>query len=125
MGYDERGRCPMLVDGACSIYEHRPMACRAYDCRVFAATGVTPQDKPAIAARAVEWHFTVRPEDRQRWRALRAAAAFVAERLPDADATKVAVLAVEVHDLFLDAPDAPIDEAAVLARARREEGGGE
>src|SRR4051794_27144353 len=24
MGYDERGHCPMLVDGACSIYEHRP-----------------------------------------------------------------------------------------------------
>src|SRR5947207_512379 len=33
MGYDERGHCPMLVEGACSIYEHRPRACRTYDCR--------------------------------------------------------------------------------------------
>src|SRR5689334_24657317 len=24
MGYDEKGRCPMLVDDKCSIYEHRP-----------------------------------------------------------------------------------------------------
>src|ERR1700675_3707326 len=24
LGYDEKGRCPMLVDGKCSIYEHRP-----------------------------------------------------------------------------------------------------
>ncbi len=24
LGYDERGHCPMLVDNACSIYEHRP-----------------------------------------------------------------------------------------------------
>jgi len=28
LGYDERGHCPMLVDGACSIYEHRPRTCR-------------------------------------------------------------------------------------------------
>ena len=50
MGYDERGHCPMLVDGACSIYEHRPRTCRTYDCRIFAVTGVEP-DQPAIAAR--------------------------------------------------------------------------
>jgi Fe-S-cluster containining protein len=56
MGYDERGHCPMLVDGGCSIYEHRPRACRTYDCRVFAATGIVPDD-PAIAARAVRWRF--------------------------------------------------------------------
>src|SRR5207253_1500026 len=40
LGYDERGHCPMLIDGGCSIYEHRPRTCRTYDCRVFAATGV-------------------------------------------------------------------------------------
>ncbi|MFI5042361.1 MAG: YkgJ family cysteine cluster protein, partial [Acidimicrobiales bacterium] len=31
LGYDERGRCPMLVDARCSIYEHRPRTCRTYD----------------------------------------------------------------------------------------------
>jgi Fe-S-cluster containining protein len=46
----------MFVDGACSIYAHRPRTCRTYDCRVFAATGVVP-DKPAIAARVAQWQF--------------------------------------------------------------------
>src|SRR5437868_3481590 len=27
MGYDERGHCPMLIEGKCSIYEHRPRTC--------------------------------------------------------------------------------------------------
>jgi uncharacterized protein len=42
MGYDDRGHCPMFVDGACSVYEHRPRTCRTYDCRVFAAAGLVP-----------------------------------------------------------------------------------
>ena len=51
MGYDERGHCPMLVDDRCSIYDHRPQACRTYDCRVLAATGLVldDSDKRAIA----------------------------------------------------------------------------
>lgn len=58
MGYDEQGCCPMFVDGVCSIYAARPRACRAYDCRVFAATGVTPDaDKPRIAQQASRWSF--------------------------------------------------------------------
>jgi Fe-S-cluster containining protein len=59
MGYDERGHCPMFVDGACSIYEHRPRTCRAYDCRVFAATGVELDDpaKADIAERIARWRF--------------------------------------------------------------------
>ena len=27
------GGCAMFVDGKCSIYEDRPMACRQFDCR--------------------------------------------------------------------------------------------
>jgi Fe-S-cluster containining protein len=71
MGYDERGHCPMLVDGACSIYEHRPRTCRTYDCRVFAATGVEPEGQPSIAARVREWRFDV--DDGARWDAVHAA----------------------------------------------------
>jgi Fe-S-cluster containining protein len=56
MGYDNRGHCPMFKDNRCSIYEHRPRTCRTYDCRVFAATDVTPDD-PAIAARVAQWRF--------------------------------------------------------------------
>jgi uncharacterized protein len=60
--YDEQGHCPMLVDGACSIYEHRPRTCRTYDCRVFAVTGVEPEGQPAIAARVAEWRFEIDDE---------------------------------------------------------------
>jgi Fe-S-cluster containining protein len=71
LGYDERGHCPMLVDGRCSIYEHRPRACRAYDCRIFAVTGVEPEGQPAIAARVREWRVEI--DDRARWQRVRAA----------------------------------------------------
>ena len=63
LGYDERGHCPMLVDGACSIYAHRPRTCRIYDCRVFPATGVEIDDPaqrrdrgagPALALRRLD-----------------------------------------------------------------------
>ena len=56
MGYDEHGRCPMLGDHGCTIYEHRPRTCRTYDCRVFAATGITP-DQPFIAEQVARWQF--------------------------------------------------------------------
>ena len=56
MGYDDHGNCPMFVDGRCSIYEQRPRTCRSYDCRVFAAADVVPDD-PAIAARVSGWRF--------------------------------------------------------------------
>lgn len=66
MGHDERGRCPMLVDGACSIYEARPRTCRTYDCRVFTASAVRPEDQPDIAAAAARFELTGEPELRQR-----------------------------------------------------------
>jgi len=56
LGYDADGCCPMLVDDRCSIYDHRPRTCRTYDCRVFAATGVTP-DQPLVAERVGRWRF--------------------------------------------------------------------
>lgn len=56
MGYDDQGCCPMFDGNGCSIYEHRPRTCRTYDCRVFAATAVVPED-PEIAARVTRWRF--------------------------------------------------------------------
>jgi len=109
LGYDERGHCPMLVDGACSIYEHRPQACRTYDCRIFPASGVDPDPEQAdVAQRVRRWRFTEStPADRAEHDAVRAAAAYVREHrdeLPEAHlpktATQLAVLAVELHDLF-------------------------
>jgi Fe-S-cluster containining protein len=65
LGYDERGHCPMLVDGACSIYAHRPRTCRTYDCRIFVAAGIEIDDpaKAAIAQRVRRWRFEYRTAD--------------------------------------------------------------
>jgi uncharacterized protein len=111
LGYDERGHCPMLADGACTIYEHRPRTCRTYDCRVFPAAGVEPdeQGKAAIAARVRRWRFAhPGPGDEARHEAVRTAAAYLRRRagdLPDAvrprTPTQLAVLAVEAHRAFL------------------------
>jgi uncharacterized protein len=104
LGYDERGHCPMLVDGRCSIYEHRPRTCRTYDCRVFAAAGleIEDRDKALIAERVRRWRFDYPTElDRSRRDAVRAAARFVQEHEDDVSTTLTAVVAVEVHEVFL------------------------
>ena len=111
LGYDERGHCPMLVDNACSIYEHRPRTCRTYDCRVFPASGITPGDeaKRRLSQQAQRWRFKFPTDaDSTRLEAVRAAAAFLrehSEALVESTAplspTQQAVLAVEFHDLFL------------------------
>jgi len=103
IGYDENGHCPMLADGACSIYEHRPRTCRTYDCRIFPAAGIeADSDRPAIASRARRWRFAhPSPQDRADHDAVVAAAAAVAEH-PEllaeearpANATQHAVLAI-------------------------------
>jgi Fe-S-cluster containining protein len=121
LGYDEQGHCPMLVDGACSIYEHRPRTCRTYDCRVFPAAGVEldeaddadDADQVLIARRARRWRFSFpTPDDQIRHDAARAAATFLRERrdeLPDGDRpvtpTQLAVLAIALHDLFVQRDD--------------------
>lgn len=135
MGYDERGRCPMLTDHGCSIYAHRPRTCRTYDCRVFAATEVAPDadgdaTKADIARRARRWRFDhPAPDDRARHDASVAAARYLVERraaLPDGIVppvpTQLAVLAVELHECFLDGPpttDAVTDAVQVALTRRR------
>jgi Fe-S-cluster containining protein len=119
LGYDERGHCPMLVDGACSIYEHRPVTCRTYDCRIFPATGIAPDaDKPRIAERAARWRFAFpATRDRAEHDAAHAAARYLHEHpdLAPTTATAQAVLAVEIHDLFVDGAE----PQPVAVRARR------
>ena len=105
LGYDERGHRPMVVGDRCSIYEHRPRACRTYDCRVFAAAGLDPGDDPgkgAIARQVGRWRFS------DEHGAVRAAAAFLQanrERLPAGsvpdNVTQLAALAVQVSEAFL------------------------
>jgi Fe-S-cluster containining protein len=89
MGYDDQGRCPMFNGTGCSIYEHRPRTCRTYDCRVFAATDVVPED-PQIAARVARWRFDhPSAADEQAHTELRRQAAADAEPNPTKRAVRV------------------------------------
>ena len=116
MGYDEHGRCPMLGERGCTIYEHRPRTCRMYDCRVFAATGIVPEgDEQADIRRRVErWRFDVTTEGDDVARdALHAAVECLRDHpdvLPDGrritGATELAVVAVELQEHFIGHDDA-------------------
>lgn len=134
LGYDEQGRCPMLGDAGCTIYEHRPRTCRTYDCRVYPAAGLGPgPEQPAVAARAQRWRFEhPTDDDRTLHDAVVAAARFVREhpeRLPESrrppGAAQEAVLAIRLHRAFV-ARDAdgrralvqPSDEAIAAALQR-------
>jgi uncharacterized protein len=102
--YDERGHCPMLVDGRCSIYEHRPRTCRTYDCRIFTATGLEvdaeSDTKVEIAARTRQWRFTFPADDDRR---RRAAVRLAVRSVHATSVTELAVRAIETHDEFLAA----------------------
>jgi len=121
LGYDERGHCPMLTGGRCSIYECRPLTCRTYDCRVFAAAG-TPADREAISRQALRWKFAHPSQaDRDEHAAVRAAARFVrgrAECFPGGaaphDPAQVAVLAIKVYDVFLECGDEAARECGAI-----------
>jgi len=115
LGYDEHGHCPLLVDGACSIYEHRPRTCRTYDCRVFPASGVAvdERDKVRIARQVRRWRFSHPAElDRVEHDAAHAAAAWFQTHAnaspavlpggPPPTSTGRAILAVAALDAFVD-----------------------
>jgi len=115
LGYDGQGRCPMLEDdGRCSIYEDRPLTCRTYDCRVFAAAGIAA-DRDPLTLQARRWAFSHPTQaDRDQHAAVRAAARFVRERaacFPGGaaphDPAQVAILAIKVSDVFLALGEEP------------------
>ena len=101
----------MLVGGACSIYTQRPHACRAFDCRVFAAAGVGLGSGPRarVNERVWQWRFEYPSElDAECQNAVLAAAAFLQRRadliqpeFAPADAGELAKAAVFVHEIFL------------------------
>ena len=110
MGYNDKRQCPMLIDNQCSIYEDRPQTCRDYDCRIFAATGISVdrQTQPEIAQRVQEWVFNVENEEsREEDRILKEAAAFLDKnrelfppRSIPSNPVQLAVLAVRIYPLF-------------------------
>jgi uncharacterized protein len=126
MGYNEHGQCPMLIDDRCSIYEHRPGTCRTYDCRIFAASGltITEKDKVLIRRQAERWRFSYPSgDDESRHAAGRAAGQFLVDHADDlppelapVNTTQRAVLAFRIHELFLG--DTLPEVAAVVASLR-------
>ena len=104
MGYDENGHCPMLIDGACSIYERRPRTCRTYDCRVFAASGLELGDptKSAINDQVRRWRFQRDDDvDQEQLQAVRSAALLLSDLEPGFDVTERTIAAIEIHDVFV------------------------
>lgn len=110
MGYNDKGRCPMLVNDRCSIYEDRPQTCRDYDCRIFAATGIAldEQTQASIAAQVKAWRFAYPgQEDRREHEAVRATAAFLQQNAklfpPQAlplNPVQLALTAIKVYTVF-------------------------
>lgn len=124
MGYGDRGECPMLVDGECSIYEFRPRTCRDYDCRVFAATGVAVEEhsQPEIAERVRAWRFRYDNGARSLEAALRRAAAFLKDQRDTFPAGSLpvqpgalAATAVRIAEFFT-APFANLTDAEIRRR---------
>lgn len=122
MGYNDQGHCPMLVEDRCSIYDKRPQTCRAYDCRIFSAADMQPgeTDKALVSARTEHWAFSYGSEAEQQQQVAIANAArwLNAERnnadsqLPanflPSNSTQLAVLALQVHQLFDATPPATL-----------------
>lgn len=112
MGYDEHGRCPMLIGHRCSIYLHRQKTCRLYDCRVFAVDGVRIEltGKALVALQVSRWQFR-RPREQDKV-ALRRCARPHSTSLttPTSSPTSLqwprpaqrSLLTIELHELFVD-----------------------
>ena len=132
LGYDSTGRCPMLVGKSCRIYQDRPVTCRQYDCRIFAAAGLQPEGphQAQIRERVTRWQFRYADRlSRTEHLATRTAAQFIREnrdlfpgkRIPEKN-VELAVLAIKVFDLFMpycdsESLDIPASSRASIASA--------
>jgi len=111
MGYNESGCCPMLIDDRCSIYDFRSQTCRNFDCRIFAAAGISAGDKTKnlINDQLKRWKFQYTSErDRIQHQSVMKAAEFLRERqecfpggkVPDSP-SQIAIMAIKVYTVFL------------------------
>ena len=125
LGYDDQGRCPMLRDDRCSIYDARPQTCRTYDCRILAAAGVLPADPrhADIARRVQAWQFQHPTEQSFRKSAqVRQAFVFLQTNrslfppgsLPE-HPEQLAAMAIRIHRMFLTDEENSSEPASVLA----------
>lgn len=115
LGHDAHGKCPLWKKTGCSIYAARPLVCRIYDCRIFAAAGILAggDDKARINAQVLRWKFSYpTPHDRALHQAVQAALRFIRDhaalfpggRVPS-DANQLALLAIMSYGVFLKKDD--------------------
>lgn len=108
----------MLVDDRCSIYEHRPSACRVFDCRIYPAAGTRAPD--GIRHQSRRWLFDASGQRGQSLlKGLQRAARFLSENpgcfstaAPNSG-TQLALEAIKVCGLFDDEEtrvEAEVDE---------------
>ena len=113
MGFDTDGKCPMLTEAGCSIYESRPRTCRMYDCRVFTVTGLDPrvEGKDAIAEAADRQRFERDDRDEALLEAAHSAVRFLESetemRSEFPSITSLAVAAIRLYDLFVTGDQSP------------------
>jgi uncharacterized protein len=118
LGYDKKGRCPMIRDGTCSIYSQRPKICRTYDCRIFSAAGILAGNngKKTINERVRRWQFSY--ADKRgllEHEAVKTAASYIRNyssffpggRAP-VNASDVASAAIKVYGIFIDEVNASL-----------------
>ena len=117
LGYDEQGRCPMFDGNGCSIYEHRPLTCRTYDCRFFTATGLLENDasKTMIDEQVQRWEFNYPTQlDRSEQQAVLDAVVFLQKFGKHFPAwvvpSKLAVFAIKVYQVFIDQKNTSISD---------------
>jgi Fe-S-cluster containining protein len=141
LGYYENGHCPMQKDSRCTIYEHRPITCRNYDCRIFAAAGIAAgdEDKALITQQTERWRFDYPTKlDHDQHMAVQAAVRFLREHgecfpagAVPSNPSQLAIFAIKVYDVFLkykdeydetgrEAPDFEIAEAVMEAMKKFE-----
>jgi len=116
LGYFENGYCPMMTDKGCAIYEHRPLTCRTYDCRIFAAAGIDAgeEDQVLINQQARLWQFSYSTgSDHAQHEAVKAAALFLQTRgkiFPEGtiprNPSQLALMAIKVYKVFLKRSEA-------------------
>jgi Fe-S-cluster containining protein len=109
MGYDNYGRCPMLLGSKCSIYAHRPRTCRVYDCRVFAPSGEEIEDigKDLIANQVRQWEFRFLGGGHSARRGSKSGCEYLAkeqeelaEEFEEIGSARRSLLAIELRQLF-------------------------
>lgn len=118
IAFTKKGLCPFLVEAKCTIYTQRPTTCRCYDCRIFAAAGISAGDQnySLINDRAKRWEFKYSSAAaKEKHEAIKNAALwirghFAEKTLLVENSIFLAMLAIKHHEKFVKDPD-PVDEA--------------